>query len=62
MGPDLWDAQARGSIREAFVAAFKIVNCGEKPRRRKRIIRELLASAAEEFDKLVDLAAHCDRN
>jgi hypothetical protein len=59
---DLWDQQARDRIREAFVAAFKIVDCGEKPRRRKRIIRELLAGAAKEFDNLVDIAAHCQRN
>jgi hypothetical protein len=59
---DVYDEQARDRIREAFVAAFKIVHCGEKPKRRKRIIRELLARAPDEFGKLVDIASHCHRN
>jgi hypothetical protein len=34
----------------------------EKPKRRERIIRELLAGAAEELGMLVDISAHCRRD
>ena len=59
---DICEHQARDSTREAFLAPLKTVNCGQKPKRRQRIIRQLLAGAAQEFDELVDIAAHCDRN